>query len=61
MKETRISRFDYSISSVIRLSRGIWMSFLDTEKAHAVVLAYAADRGGRDASREIPTTLNLES
>jgi hypothetical protein len=28
------------------LSRGIWMSFFDTEEAHAVMLAYVADRGG---------------
>ena len=59
MKETRISRFDYSISSVIRLSRGIWMSFFDTEEAHAVMLAYAADRGGRAALKVTPTSLNL--
>ena len=28
------------------LSRGTWISFLDTEEAHAVMLAYAADRSG---------------
>jgi hypothetical protein len=28
------------------LTRGIWMSFFDTEKAHAVMLAYAANGGG---------------
>jgi len=30
----------------IALFQGIWMSFFDTEEAHAVMLAYAADRGG---------------
>jgi len=36
------------------------MSFFDTEEAHAVMLAYAADEGGRAASKVIPTPLHLE-
>jgi hypothetical protein len=36
------------------------MSFFDTEEAHAVMLAYAADRGGRAALKVTPTTLHLE-
>jgi hypothetical protein len=35
------------------------MSFFDTEEAHAVMLAYAADRGGRAALKVTPTSLNL--
>jgi hypothetical protein len=35
------------------------MSFFDTEEAHAIMLAYAADRGGRAALKETPTSLNL--
>ena len=38
---------------------GIWMSFLDTEEAHAVMLAYAANGGGRAALKVTPTSLNL--
>jgi hypothetical protein len=52
--------FDYCFSSVTTLSQGIWMSFFDTEEAHAVMLAYAADRGGRAALKMTPTSLNLE-
>ena len=37
------------------------MSFFDTEEAHAVMLAYAADRGGRAALKVSPTSLNLWS
>jgi hypothetical protein len=40
--------FDYCFSSVTMLCRGIWISFFDTEEAHAVMLAYAADRGPVD-------------
>ena len=47
---------DYCFSSVTTLSRGIWISFFDTEEAHAVMLAYAADRGGRAALRVTPTS-----
>ena len=35
------------------------MSFFDTEEAHAVMLAYAADEGGRAALKVIPSSLNL--
>ena len=35
------------------------MSFFDTEEAHAVMLAYATDEGGRAALKVIPTSLNL--
>jgi hypothetical protein len=38
---------------------GIWMSFFDTEEAHAVKLAYAANGGGRAALMLTPTSLNL--
>jgi hypothetical protein len=37
------------------------MSFFDTEEAHAVMLAYAANGGGRAALKVTPTSLNLES
>jgi hypothetical protein len=50
---------DYCLSSVTTLSRGIWISFFDTEEAHAVMLAYAGDRGGRAALKVNPTSLNL--
>jgi hypothetical protein len=33
--------------------------FFYTEEAHAVMLAYAADRGGRAALKVTPTSLNL--
>jgi hypothetical protein len=36
------------------------MSFFDTEEAHAVMLAYAADRGGRAALKVTPTSLHLD-
>ena len=35
------------------------MSFFDTEEAHAVMLAYAADEGGRAACKVIRTPLDL--
>jgi hypothetical protein len=38
---------------------GIWMSFFDTEEAHAVRLAYAAYGGGRAALKVTPMSLNL--
>ena len=38
---------------------GIWLSFFDTEEAHAVMLAYAAYGGGRAALKVTPTSLNL--
>ena len=37
------------------------MSFFDTEEAHAVMLAYAADGGGRAALKVTPTFLNVQS
>ena len=40
--------FDYYFSAATTLLQGIWMSFFDTEEAHAVMLAYAADRGPVD-------------
>ena len=54
-----MSFFDYCLISITRLCRGIWISFFDTEEAHAVMLAYAADRGGRAALQVIPYSLNL--
>jgi hypothetical protein len=36
------------------------MSFFDTEEAHAVMLAYAADEGGRAAFKVRPTLLGME-
>jgi len=50
--------FDHYFSSVTAV-QGIWMSFFDTEEAHAVVLAYAANGGGRAAVKVTPTSLNL--
>ena len=50
---------DYCFSSETALTRGIWMSFFDTEEAHAVMLAYAAYGGGRAALKVTPTSLNL--
>jgi hypothetical protein len=41
-------KIDYCFSSVTRLFRGIWISFFDTEEAHAVMLAYAANGGPVD-------------
>jgi hypothetical protein len=35
------------------------MSFFDTEEAHAVMLAYAANGGGRAALKVSPTSLDL--
>ena len=46
--------FDDSFSSPATLSQGIWMSFLDTEEAHAVMLAYAANGGPVDRSSSGP-------
>ena len=36
------------------------MAFFDTEEAHAVRLAYAADEGGRAAFKVTPTSLGME-
>jgi hypothetical protein len=36
------------------------MSFFDTEEVHAVMLAYAADRGGRAAFQVTPTPEDLD-
>jgi hypothetical protein len=44
----RILFIDYYFSSVTILLPGIWMSFFDTEEAHAVMLAYAAYGGPVD-------------
>lgn len=52
--------YDYCFNSETTLSEGIWMSFCDTEEAHAVMLAYAADRGGRAALKVTPASLDLE-
>jgi len=35
------------------------MSFFDTEEAHAVMLAYAADEGGRAAFQVTLTSLEV--
>jgi hypothetical protein len=35
------------------------MSFFETEEAHAVMLAYAANGGWRAALKVTPTSLNL--
>jgi hypothetical protein len=51
--------FDYCFNYEIPLAQGIWMSFFDTEEAHAVKLAYAANGGGRAALKVTPTSLNL--
>ena len=50
----------FVIMLVPTLAQGIWMSFFDTEEAHAGMLAYAADRGGRAALKVFPTSLDLE-
>jgi hypothetical protein len=50
---------DYCLSSIGTLIQGIWMSFFDTEEAHAVMLAYAAYGGGRAALKVTPSSLNL--
>ena len=50
---------DYCFSSETTLVPGIWMSFFDTEEAHAVMLAYAANGGGRAALKVTPSSLNL--
>ena len=55
----RIHYIDYCFSSVTTLSRGIWMSFFDTEEAHAGMLAHAADRGGRATLKVTSTSLHL--
>jgi hypothetical protein len=34
--------------------------FFYTEEAHAIMLAYAADRGGRAALKVTPTALHLD-
>ena len=52
--------YDYCFNSETTLSEGIWMSFCDTEEAHAVMLVYAADRGGRAALKVTPASLDLE-
>jgi hypothetical protein len=36
------------------------MSFFDTEEVHAVMLAYAADRGGRAAFQVTPTPEDVD-
>jgi len=36
------------------------MSFFDTEEAYAVMLAYAADGGGRAVLKETAASLDLE-
>jgi hypothetical protein len=44
----RKEQFDYCLESENTLTRGIWMSFFDTEEAQAVMLAYAANGGPVD-------------
>jgi hypothetical protein len=51
--------FNYCFSSVTTAVQGIWMSFFDTEEAHAVMLAYAAKGGGCAALKVTPTSFNL--
>jgi len=51
---------DYCFNPETTLFTGIWMSFFDTEEAHAVMLAYAADEGGRAALKVNPTSSDLE-
>ncbi len=41
-----IKQYDYCLNSETVLLPGIWMYFLDTEEAHAVMLASGADEGG---------------
>ena len=46
-----IPYFDYCLNSEMTMVLGMWVSFFDTEEAHAVMLAYpearkAADEGG---------------
>jgi hypothetical protein len=41
-------QIDYCFYSKTTLPQGIWMSFFDTEEAHAVMLAYAAYGGPLD-------------
>jgi hypothetical protein len=36
------------------------MSFFDTEELHAVMLAYAADRGGRAALKVTPSSQDVD-
>ena len=36
------------------------MSFFDTEEAHAGVLAYGKDEGGRAAPKAAPTSLGVK-
>ena len=52
--------FDYCFNSETTLSRGIWMSFFDTEEAHTVMLDNVADEGGRAAPNLTPTSLHRE-
>jgi hypothetical protein len=56
---SRNTGIDYCFRFITGLSRGIWMSFFDTEEAHAVMLAYAANGGGRAALKVTPTSLDL--
>jgi hypothetical protein len=44
----RILFIDYYFSSATIILPGIWISFFDTEEAHAVMLAYAANGGPVD-------------
>jgi hypothetical protein len=48
---------DYCLNSVTTLTQGIWISFLDTEEAHAVMLAYAANGGPVDHRSSGPGSL----
>ena len=54
-------QFDYCFSSVTTAVQGVWMSFLDTEEAHAVMLAHptwrAKGKSGLKAPAE-PALLN---
>ena len=47
------------LKPVTALGCGIWISFFDTEEAHAVMRAHAANGGGRAALKVPPISLNL--
>jgi hypothetical protein len=57
---TRHNNNEYLVLLDVLLLRDMDI-FFATEEAHAVMLAHAADRGGRAALKVTPTSVNLES
>ncbi|HUT72766.1 MAG TPA: hypothetical protein VMW89_19015 [Desulfatiglandales bacterium] len=53
-------QFDYCLGTEVTLVPGTWMSFFDTEEAHAVMHDEVGDEGGRATFEVRPTSPGVE-